>query len=279
MGNWSKQHYLCIMLFKEIKHCIYWSMLVTMSYPFPPLTVSLITYDRIHELERTLTALADNLTYAGELRWLISDDSTGGDYLKAIKALPVVKAHKMKVISTQQRSGWGANANWLNAHIDTDYQFFVEDDYVLSKPLDLTVGVALMETKPHLGYLRYRGTAGDTPVFHQFEARIGDKIPGYREGVPMVAGRLTYLQFDGNSPTLYIYSHGAQLKHKRFHDYYGAYPVGLKLGETEEHFAHIVKAKMQADPDNAPACVILPEWIPMFFDHIGKSRQLTELDI
>lgn len=243
----------------------------------PPVTIGLITYKRPYELIRTLDGLRAHLTYRGELRWLVSDDNTPSSPDRA-KRNKILKSYGVDLIITERNSGWGANANFLMQHIDTDYTFFIEDDYVLTRPLDLSLGVALLEEKKHLGMLRYRGTAGDVPVFHQFEADISAYVPDWREGVSPVSGKLTYLQFDGGSPTLYIYSHGAHLKHRRFHDYYGLYPEGLKLGVTEETYAHTVKGKMQADPDHAPGIAILPEWIPMYFDHIGQSFQGTEED-
>jgi hypothetical protein len=62
-----------------------------------------------------------------------------------------------------------------------------------------------------------------------------------------------------------------------FHSFYGYYPAGLKLGETEERYCHMVKNQMKAA--GAPLIGIMPEWIPMHYDHIGKSYQLSEMDV
>jgi hypothetical protein len=132
-----------------------------------------------------------------------------------------------------------------------------------------------METKPDIGMVRYRGTAGDHLIYHQFEADIKEYYNDYQMGVGL-PGKLSYLQLDSGSPSLYIYSHGAHLKHIRFHKHYGLYPEGLLLGQTEEAYAHTVKDLMKAA--GAPAIVIFPEYIPMWFDHIGQSYQLTDHD-
>jgi hypothetical protein len=65
--------------------------------------------------------------------------------------------------------------------------------------------------------------------------------------------------------------------HPRFHAAYGRYPEGLKLGATEEAFAHGVRDRQLRDPA-APGIAVLPEGIPQAFAHIGKSWQLSAHD-
>lgn len=239
---------------------------------FPQVTVLICTYNREKEIGEVIASLKEQLIYpASKLKWVACDDSSPDGYAAKIR-----KANKgLRVVSTEQNSGWAANVNNGLGAVDTDYIFFTEDDYVLTRPLDLRVGVALMETKPDVGMVRYRGTAGSHIVHHQFESDISAIVPDHRDGVGL-PGKLTYLQLDSGSPDVYIYSHGPHLKHKRFHDFYGLYPTGLKLGETEESYAHQVKDRMKLG--GAPAITILPEFVPMFFEHIGQSYQHTELD-
>lgn len=246
----------------------------------PDVTLVVCTYNRLNEIQRTLQALRDWLIYPDDqVRLLIADDHSPNNYINKLKRTKVIKEWPGVVdfSVTEQNSGWGVNVNTALSHVVTDYVFFIEDDYTLQRTLDLRLGVALLLEKPHVGLVRYRGTAGDVPVFHQFEADVTAHIPEFREymGLP---GKLTYLQFNGGSPTAYIYSHGAHLKHRRFHEYYGLYDEGRKLGETEEAMAVRVKSMMQADPTHAPGIVIFPEFIPMHFDHIGQTYQHTEAD-
>lgn len=242
---------------------------------FPIVTVLVCTYNRPAELIRTLTALHENLIYPAEsLRYLICDDATPG-YLAKLKTKAIWKTLKPTFISTEQNGGWGVNVNNGLAHVDTDYVFFIEDDYEARTAINLGAGVAIMQEKPHVGMMRYRGTAGDHLVYHQFEADISAYYPDYQDGVGL-PGKAAFLQLDSGSPSLYIYSHGAHLKHKRFHEFYGPYPTGLKLGETEEAYAHVVKDGMKQP--GAPGIAIMPDYIPMWFDHIGQSYQHTEAD-
>lgn len=244
----------------------------------PLVTIGVITYNRPEEIKATVAALAEHLIYPRErLRWVIADDSSPGDYLKKLSRLKLFKDLDVGFISTAANSGWGANANNLLDELNTPYLFMVEDDYVLTQPIDLRVGVALLENKPHLGYLHYYGTAGEPVILHQFEAEIGAELPEYRDGMSW-PGKLTYLQLDGHSPSPYLYSNRPHLVHRRFHDYYGRYDEGRKLGDTEEAFAVRVKGTMQADPDHAPGIAVLPAQIVPVFDHIGRSYQHTEVD-
>src|SRR5574341_142513 len=142
-----------------------WS--INMSYQFPEVTVLICTYNRPVEIARTVEALEDNLCYPN-LKWLVCDDCSPreANYVMYLKDTRLFRELKLEYISTERNSGWGANVNNGMRHVQTDYVFFIEDDYLLMKPLDLRLGMALLEEKPHLGLVRYRGTAGDTPVFH-----------------------------------------------------------------------------------------------------------------
>ncbi len=257
----------------------------------PVIAVLIITFNRLAILTKTLEALREKLSYPAEkLHIVISDDSTGGGYLTKVKKLKVFKDWGASVtfLETPGRSGWGKHVNiamnHIQAHIDPDYLFFCEDDYLLTEELDLRIGAALLETRQNIGMLRYRGTAGTHCVYHQFESNISDYVPDYDESAGQSVGRLTYLQLDSGSPTLYLYSHGAHLKRMKrvgdypsFHEHYLNYPEGLALGVTEESYAHIVKDRMKLP--TAPAIAILPRHIQMIWQHIGESFQGSVHDI
>lgn len=245
---------------------------------WPEVTVLICTYNRIHEILEVIEALNRYLQYAGKVHWVVCDDSSPDDYQGKLARSRYFQQLGIKIVKTETNSGWAANVNWGLACVDTDYVFFIEDDYVLKTFLDLGRGVALLQNQPQIGMIRYRGTAGDEFTYHQHESDISQYQPDYMQSIGGVPGKLTYLDIDPNSKSLYIYSHGPHLKRRAFHDYYGFYPTGMKLGATEEAFAHTVQDKMRADPFGAPHIAILPDWIPMMFDHIGKSYQHTEFD-
>ncbi len=244
----------------------------------PYLAVVIVTYNRIREFELTLESLDKHIVYPKDkLLYFIADDCSRTEVQAAHRAVCNARGIRYMYVSGAENVGWGANVNRVLKMIfpmTCNYVYFTEDDYVVRKPLDLELGVALLEAAPHVGMLRYRGTAGSKIKFIQREA-ILTQLPDYVEacGIP---GRATYLEIHPDSEDLYLYSHGPHLKRYDFHSYYGMYPEGLKLGHTEESYAHMVKNKY--GHLGAPAIAILPDWVPLWFDHIGTSFQHTELD-
>lgn len=245
---------------------------------WPDVDLIVINYGRFNEIQATITALEDKLIYPREhLRYLIADDGTPGNHREMLADTRLFqRMYKWEFVPGKENLGWGGNANRALAYSTAPYIFQIEDDYVLTKMLDLQAAIATMEVKQEIGMMRFRGTAGDHMVFHQMEADITQFMPNYHEGLGL-PGKVTYFLFDSGSPGLYLYSHGCHLKRKNFHDFYGKYPEGLKLGETEESYAHTVKDRMRSDRF-APVLAIQPAWIAMFFDHIGVTYQHTELD-
>jgi len=168
--------------------------------------------------------------------------------------------------STPRRSGWGANVNTGLRAIKEQHVFQIEDDQLAQRTIDLERGVFVLEHCPQIGLVRYDGLAG-----HRLVLRL--------EETPMVKGRREhFLRIDkrlsSDQKELYGYSNRPHLKHKRFHQAYGAYPGGLALGSTEASFAHVVM-----ESKGPPELVALSDGIDRAFKHIGKSRQFTTEDV
>lgn len=250
---------------------------------FPPVAIGIITFNRPDEIRQTLLSLANYLFYSGPVTVVIADDCTPGRYLRDLEIWWAQhgKGWHLKTLPTSRNGGWGRNANNLIRYAfeigKVTYLYQQEDDYVLRHPLDLDVGVALMQVVPRVGMLRYRATAGVPMLYQQQETDVQAWLPGYREHLGYTLGRITWLEILPQSPTLWLYSNGPHLKRFDFHGLYGMYPEGLKLGETEESYAHVVKDMLNLHP-GAPRIAVLPEWIHMHFDHIGVSFQGGEFD-
>lgn len=252
---------------------------------FPHIAILIITFERYELLKRVMYALQKFVNYPKDkLHIVVSDDSTGGtkvNSLSRIKAFKVWGAEGLTILETSERSGWGKHVNFALSQIgagfpDVKFVFQIEDDYILQSPLDLEQGVAIMENRPNIGMLRYRGTAGARYIYHQFEAPVTNLLDGH--------DKISYLQIDNASADLYVYSNGPHLKrvqaegeYPAFHEFYGKYDEGKKLGETEEKFAHRVKDGMKLG--GAPAIAILPDWVNMRFAHEGDSFQHGKHDI
>lgn len=225
---------------------------------WPLVTICIITYNRPREIKATISALRTHFHYEGPVAWHIADDGSPHGYIGEI----LNEFHDMAFTHTDtQRKGWGCNANAaLHFLRDKPYVFFIEDDYVAKRDLDITSGVALMESDKDIGLIRYDGVAAHTFTLHLEEAdtRIG---------------KFSYCVIDHASPHLNVYSNRPHLKAKRFHDKYGRYPERKSLGTTETEFAHRVK-----DNPSYPKVAILADGIPTAFEHIGVSWQGSEHD-
>lgn len=230
-----------------------------MSTTWPDLGVLIVTYNRPGEIRRVIKALDKHLQYEGKLVWYLADDDSPGSYVLDIQRdFPNLGFRA----SITKRLGWGANVNKGMQKVSEQHIFLCEDDYVALYPLDINQGVALLDSKAGIGLVRYDGLAG-----HRLTLAI-EEINTPSLGV------LQYLEIlKKASHGLNVYSNRPHLKHRKFHRAYGEYPMGKSLGETESAFAHRVK-----DLIRGPKLVTLETGIVRAFDHIGHSRQGTELD-
>jgi glycosyltransferase involved in cell wall biosynthesis len=237
-------------------------------------TIQICTYNREEEISKVVRALIEHIQYPrNKINLLISDDATPGGYFSRLKARPEFNYWDTFFVSPPKNIGWGAQVNYSSKHIRTDKVFFIEDDYLLTTPLDLRLGVEILNSASHLGMLRYRGTAGASIDYTQEEVMLSKEYKFHRD----LPGRVQILRLLPSSKHLNVYSHGPHLKTRKFHFHYGPYPEGFKLGETEEKYSHVVKDKLRED-STSPQIAILPDWISMRFDHIGKSFQHTKDD-
>lgn len=244
---------------------------------FPPLNIGVITYNRPHEIRDTLTSLFQHLHYSGQTTLYIADDSSPSDYRSTLSDwLRNYSPYPFHVLNTGHNQGWGANANNLitTAYKTAPYLYFTEDDYVLHKHLDLSPVVALMEAEPTLAMIRFRATAGMPLLYQGHETDISKYLPDYREYLGYGIGKIQWLELLKESPSLWLYSNGPHLKTAAFHFAHDLYPVGLKLGATEESYAHHVIDNMRTRA-GMPKIGILPDWFHMQFEHIASSYQGT----
>lgn len=236
-----------------------------------PISIIILTYNRPEIIKRTIFALLKNISYEGEIEWIIADDSTPSPtyHHHCLRFFP--KNANVRVECTPQQSGWGVNANNAMSKASNDIILFVEDDRVLTQRIDISPYVALMTEHQGIGLVRLDGISGHRIVCHVAETDISRLLPDHRQGTGLL-GRINYFLVDGTSQELWLYSNQPHLKHKRFHKFYGMYPEGYKLGITEEMFSHTVKDKMCSFPSEAPA-IAVPLDATSYFDHIGESFQ------
>jgi len=229
-------------------------------FVWPEVVVMLVTYNRPHEFRSTFGALYHHLKYEGTLRWVICDD--GSDNIRAtINAINIRFPDVHFQLSETNRKGWGANVNaGVKQFAPNSYIYLNEDDFVAQRDIDLNTAVLTLESVPSLGILRYDGIAYidlTLDMCHQSTS----------------SGVLSYLRIRRESMSLYIYGNRPHLKHPRFHQEYGYYREGLKVGQTEEEMCWRIKN------GTGPDIAVLPDMLYTPYKHIGKSWQLTKDDV
>jgi len=208
------------------------------------IAVLLPTYNRPVIVAQTIKRLKQHLKFDGYIQYYVGND---GD--------PISLEHG--VVLDSPKKGLGANLNFLIKKAMADgFELFMcmDDDHWLNEPLDLTPHAEKLLTDKSAGWIRFMG------VSHH-------KLTAKQEGM--------YWRVNWNSEGLYITSMRPHLKHVRFHQHFGYYKEGLKLGRTEESFCHQCKDKARKKLDTAPSVLI-----PMDFNtekawqHVGDSWQL-----
>lgn len=116
------------------------------------------------------------------------------------------------------RKGLGANLNFLIQNCRADYLLIGDDDHFFKKPVNITPFVKRLVSDSTAGAVRLMGVGG-----HRYVATLEE----------------TFWRVSWHSPELFIYSNRMGLRKKSWYEMYGLYPEGLKLGQTEENYAHI----------------------------------------
>lgn len=202
---------------------------------WPNVMVGIPAYNRPDTICMTIGLLINSLKYSGNVHIVVSED---GDFQATVEAvmkerradsacfpaITITGKHigTVTIVKGPQK-GLGANLNHLLGIAETNgYDFIInmDDDHWLMKPLDLDPHVKHLLEDEQAGWIRFYGI-------------------GHHDYVGELRGRYWYVRW--NSPSLYITSFRPHLKHIRFHKWFGKYPEGLKLGQTEESFCHQCK--------------------------------------
>lgn len=215
----------------------------------PQLSVLLPTYLRPKILVKTIKLLETNLQYSGKVQYLIGND--GDPLLDDFGAL-VGDIHSPIIVLNQTTGSLGANLNRL-IHFSGDLMLQMDDDHWLIKPINIDKCVEKLYNDPRAGWIKLMGIGA-----HRYKADLEE----------------IFWRIDWESPEVYIPSNRPHLKRKRFHEYFGYYIEGMKLGQTEENFCHrcIDLSRLNTEP----YFVYIPLDLPTesAWDHVGDSWQL-----
>lgn len=178
----------------------------------PAVVVVFLTYQRTDYAVRTIRTVRANMRYAGQLVWYVADDGSTPEHMSTV-AEELAGVELLGFHS--QRMGYGASANkaWYQALQFADLSLWLEDDWECKAPFDLTPYARLLLAYPDVGMIRF--------------AHMPIDLHGWTCGYD---GEM-YLRIDWDVP--YAFSGNPALRHRRAREVWGAYPEGLKPGETE----------------------------------------------
>jgi glycosyltransferase involved in cell wall biosynthesis len=193
---------------------------------FPPISIVMPTMNREELLGQTLTHLAEYLCYSGEVRFVIGNDGESG-LAERLGQFGFLKG-ALTVVEDGTRHGLGGNINRALRACQTDIVLQTQDDYFLRDSIFLDEHVQKLLEDESAGWIRLRLTQGQN-----FTATVEHR----------------YWKIDWHSLGMYIASDQPHLKHMRFHSYYGFYPEGLRVGDTENSWVGLTKNLGQQHPE------------------------------
>jgi hypothetical protein len=211
-----------------------------------PITIIFQTYRRTSYALATIAAARELLHYDGDLRWYVADDGSSAAHWDAVR-----DALGSSIEGHTVRRGYGANANAAWGAADSALTLWLEDDWEMRAPLDLTPHAYALMDNPVLGMVR-----------------LGYIDPLMREPVKDFTGRLYHtLPREWPDNAFYAFTGHPSLRHSRYRDAYGDYPEGLTPGDTELHYAYryrTFEGPLIVWPAGYPASGV--------FHHIGRIK-------
>ena len=214
---------------------------------YPPVIALIVTYRRLALALETIRSVKEKVIYPN-IGFHIADDGSGREYVDRL--VEEIGGNYSIEVTNSNRGGVGANMNQgVEAVLKrADLWLHLEDDWVLPRPLDLEPCVQLLTEREEIGMVR-----------------LG-RLSAHLRGVTIAGAGKLWWQLERNFDS-YVFSGNAALRHRRFHDAYGPYTVGLKPGETELNYCHAFNTK------EGPA-IVYPAWLTYddAFQHIGDSQ-------
>lgn len=214
---------------------------------YPPVIALIITYRRLALALETIRSVKTMVQYPN-IGFHIADDGSGPEYVNRL--VEEIGSEYSIEVTDSQRGGVGANMNLGIAAVlkRADLWLHLEDDWVLRKPLDLEGPVRLLMEDESVGMVR-----------------LG-RLSANLQAVSMAGADKLWWRLQKLCDP-YVFSGNAALRHRRFHDAYGPYTVGLRPGETELNYCG------HFDGTPGPS-IVYPAWLSYLdtFQHIGDSQ-------
>lgn len=220
---------------------------------YPLVTVVITTLDRVTLLYDTLLKLKEQLIYSGPIEYVLANDGAYEPLAEMVNRLGFKDV--IRIVGDGERHGLGGNTNRGLRDSRSDIVLQTQDDYHLTRALEINPMVETLLNDDTTGWIRLRLTAGQG-----FTATI--------------QGR--YWEIAWSSEGLYIASDQPHIKNwRRFHGFYGLYRENLDITNTENEFCGRVR-DMGREHQDGPK-VLIPVFIPdNSWVHMGDDISLKD---
>lgn len=217
---------------------------------YPPVILLLITYERTEIARQTIRGIKQRLKYPN-VGFHIADDGSNGNHVSQLME-EIGEGFEVTVSNTGGHSvGKSMNLGIAECLKRADIWLHWEDDWVPNWEINLVPCVELLMNNKEVGMIRLGRLS---------EGLVGRVIKG--------GDRLWWL-LDKKADQWTWVGH-ACVRHRRFHEAYGAYPEGLTPGRTEL----VYQAKFNST--DGPT-IAWPAWLGYdICDHIGDGYRFEE---
>lgn len=254
---------------------------------WPALAIGIITYNRPAAFQRTWAALRRNIIYPNIRAWVVGDDGSDADYVTKIITEDETPSDMDAKILRFNRGGMGHNWNHTIAECEqhADLIFMMQDDWLLTEPLDLRLGVAIIEHVPNVprfGFVRYHKLTGHMGLpMKVYEWDTDGRLEGFSDGPhEYEPQRMNFLDLLAPRTDVFSpYSGGAQLRHRGFTAWYGQYIEGKPFSDTEFDFMRRVNNSLRTHEEAAPRFAMFPHYFhSRFLDISEHSYRNTSIE-
>lgn len=190
--------------------------------------IMLLTYDRFDYAHKTLRSTLDHVRTRGELWVHIASDGDTDEYINLLAAVP--ESYGLYCSrSNSQRLGYGCNYNYATqvVHGQASAVLVLEDDWELTRDLDLDVYLQALDDLPNVGCIRMGYLGYTQPLRGELASAVGRH----------------WLLLDPESPEPHVFAGHPRLETVEWQRRVGPWPEGLEPGQTEFAVAHIPEAR------------------------------------
>lgn len=211
------------------------------------LAVTLLTAHRLGYAIATADALARNLQHDGPVHWHIADDGDDYAYTTAIhSAIHAVTPHTPITATNAEGRGYGASYNLAAqvTHGVADYHLPIEDDWVLTRPLDTAPILKMLAIGGHQSREEWPWAVPAPEGFYARSVRLG--YLGYQWPVTMHLFKTDehlWGALDPASPEQHIASGHPRIETTAYQRDVGPWPEGLNPGMTELGWCQTLAAR------------------------------------